>query len=247
MVADYYYAPLHGDDKVDLRQCAAFCQGVKYGTVTHAGSLAFGSLLIAIIMFIQKLLEYAEQKNKEGADSKVISCIIGCLLACFACCKQCIEFINKNAYIDIAVTGVDGFCDAAKTAMKVIVEEGSAMAVLNGATFVFCLFGSLFITVGTGGVVYLVVNHGGFNDFTGVGGDESVTDPMAVTIVAMLIGLVVSLVFMAVFDLTADTLIFCVGYDRLNHHDSVTAPPELRELVAHGDAEAKAKQAGQRR
>jgi hypothetical protein len=239
LVADYYYAPLEGNDKVHLHQCETFFEAIRHGFITHAGSLAFGSLLIATLSFIQKLLQYANKQNKEHGNNPLIHCIICILLCCFQCCKEIIEFINKNAYIDIAVTGVDGFCEAAKTAMHVIIQEGSAMAVLNGATYVFSFFGSVLITLSTGGAVYLVASHWPYEDFTGKDSENAVTDVMAVTVVAMLIGFIVSAIFMSVFDMASDTLLYCVGFDRLKGHRCPTAPPELQELIDHGDHEAK--------
>jgi hypothetical protein len=238
MVADYYYSPYEDDGEKDLHQCGALCEGIKYGLITHAGSLAFGSLLIAIIMFLQKVLEYAEKKNKEAGNNAIVSCIIGTALGCLGCCKQMIEFINKNAYIDIAVEGDSGFCSAAKKAMQVIIQEGAAMTILNGATYIFSVFGSLLITVGSGFIVYLIINNGSYNDVVGPGSVAAIPDKSSVVIVALFLAFMVSLVFMNVFDMTADTLIFCYGFDRTNGHVSSTAPMELRQLCSDAEQQA---------
>jgi hypothetical protein len=236
MVVDYYYSPyVDGEHEKDIHQFGAMAEGILLGLGKHSGSLAFGSLLIAIIMFLQKLVEYAEKKNKETANNQCVTCILGCIMCCLQCCKSIIEAINKNAYIDIAVDGTHNFCSAAKEALQVIVAEGSAMAILNGATFVFQIFGTLAITIGTGGIVYFWTTHGSYQEFVGEHSDGAVPDENAVVLLAMFLAFIVALVFMNIFDMTADTLIYCFGYDRLNRHISSTAPPELRELCS--DAE----------
>eukprot|EP00928_Gymnodinium_smaydae_P019498 TRINITY_DN1748_c0_g1_i1.p1 TRINITY_DN1748_c0_g1~~TRINITY_DN1748_c0_g1_i1.p1 ORF type:complete len:629 (+),score=98.41 TRINITY_DN1748_c0_g1_i1:47-1933(+) len=237
IVADYYYAPFHDDGDKDVNQCEALCGGMYHGAVTHSGSLAFGSLLIAIIEFLQKCLEYAEKKNQEAGDNKIVKCLIWTALCCLSCIKQTIEFINKNAYIDIAVTGVDGFCDAGRHAIQVITSSAGTMAILNGATMVFSLFGSMLITLLTTTVTYFTVSNGSFSSVTGPGEDQVVPDKVMVCVVAAFISMGVSWCFMNVFDMTSDTLVYCVGYDfAVMHHQPNTAPVLLRDLWSDASA-----------
>lgn len=235
IVADYYYAPYEGEDKQEPEQCCALFEGVTLGLGKHAGSIAFGSLLIAIIMFVQKCLEYAEKKNKETADNHCVTCILGSLICCVGCCKEAIEFMNKNAYIDIAVSGKDGFCTAVQNAMKVMIDQGGAMLILNGTTFVFSLFGSMLIMLGTGAMTYFFVNQGEYDNMMGNNDKSAVSDKAVVVLVACIIAFGVSYCFMNVFDMTADTLLFCYGYDKMMNHYPVTAPPELRDLCDSAD------------
>lgn len=225
-VAEYYYTPYDHDKEKDVGCCAVW-DGVFYGLVHHGGSLAFGSLLIAIFMVVQKLIELAEKRNKEAGGNKVVDCILGCCMCWVSCCKEIVEHINKNAYIDIAITS-DSFCEAAKSALAMIVEVGGAMAILNGATFVFTLFGVVLISMGAGGFTHLMVNQGVFIDQTS---EFDVANPIAPMVVAGLIGVVVALSFMHVFDMTSDTLLYCYGLDLRSGRGGQTAPSALKELV----------------
>lgn len=85
-------------------------RGFRY----HFGSLVFGALLVAIIEFIRVVYEFvARQIEKNNPDNKLIECLL-CVGRCCLSCLQClIEFINRNAYITIAITGKN-FCYAAK-------------------------------------------------------------------------------------------------------------------------------------
>jgi len=226
-VAEYYYTPYDHDHEKDVGCCAVW-DGVYYGLVTHGGSLAFGSLLIALFMVVQKIIELAEKRNKELGDNKVVDCILGICLCCVSCCKSVVEHVNKNAYIDIAITS-DSFCEAARSALAMIVELGGAMAILNGATFIFTLFGVVVISLGAGAFTHFMVGRGVFND---PASEFDVADPMAPMFMAMLIGMVVSLSFMHVFDMTSDTLLYCYGMDLRSHKGVASSAPEpLKELV----------------
>lgn len=71
----------------------------------HLGSIAFGSLIVAIVRFMIAILEYVKQKvdsTKVGEKvGKLYKCLIGCCQCCLNCCARCIEHINKHAYIQV--------------------------------------------------------------------------------------------------------------------------------------------------
>jgi len=229
-VAEYYYTEYDHDGEKDVGCCAVW-DGLHVGLQYHTGSLAFGSLLIATLQVFQKVLEYAERKNKETADNHALSCILCCCACCVHCCEDVVEIINKNAYIDMAVTS-NGFCAAARDALAMIVELGGAMAILNGATFVFTIFGTTIITLVSGWFAYVVSSHGPFAD------QETafyVNSPDAVMVFAMIIGFLMAMSFMDVFDMTSDTLLYCYGIDLKSGKGGHTAPPALRDLVHSGE------------
>jgi choline transporter-like protein 2/4/5 len=61
----------------------------SYGRVFryHLGSLAFGSLILAIVQFLQLVVElFKKQAEASGADqSKIMEYIVNCLRCCLAC------------------------------------------------------------------------------------------------------------------------------------------------------------------
>mmetsp|Transcript_55120 Transcript_55120/g.120608 ORF Transcript_55120/g.120608 Transcript_55120/m.120608 type:complete len:608 (+) Transcript_55120:109-1932(+) len=229
-VAEYYYTPYDHDGEKDVG-CCSLWDGLYYGLLLHGGSLALGSLLVAILQVLQKLVEYAEKQNEESGSNPVI-CIVLCMLGlCINCCKDIVQFINKNAYIDIAITS-NNFCAAAKDAMVMIAELGGAMAILNGATFVFTLFGVVLISMGSAASTYFIVIQGVFVEQDS---EFEVSNPVAAAAVGGLIGLLVALAFMHVFDMTSDTLLYCYGYDLHRNKPATTAPAALKELVHGGE------------
>lgn len=67
----------------------------------HLGSLAFGSLILAIIQFIRVILAYMESQMKKagGNQNAAIKFLLRCLSCYLACFERFIKFLNKNAYI----------------------------------------------------------------------------------------------------------------------------------------------------
>lgn len=70
----------------------------------HAGSVAFGSLILAIITFLQGLCESIQQDSDNAAAR--------CATCCLKCIEDIIEYINTIAYANMAVSG-DSFCTSA--------------------------------------------------------------------------------------------------------------------------------------
>ena len=75
----------------------------------HAGTAAYGSLLLAIIQLIRAILTKL-QKEAAKADSKIAKCILCCCQCFFCCLESCMKFINKNAYIQTAICKYSGSC-----------------------------------------------------------------------------------------------------------------------------------------
>ena len=94
----------------------------------HLGSAAFGSLIIAIIKtiraFIAKLQKDAKKLAAGGgkaavAIAKVVLCALQC---CMWCIEKCAKFLNKHAYIQIAIFSYS-FCKAARKAFFLILRN----------------------------------------------------------------------------------------------------------------------------
>jgi hypothetical protein len=70
------------------------------------GSIALGSLIIAVIQFIRFILEYVDRKTKElQGGSAALKYLISCLKCCAWCLEKIMKFINRNAYIIVGVKG----------------------------------------------------------------------------------------------------------------------------------------------
>uniref|UniRef100_A0A3P9PDY4 Choline transporter-like protein n=1 Tax=Poecilia reticulata TaxID=8081 RepID=A0A3P9PDY4_POERE len=96
--ASYYWAFSKPGDIPSFPVFSAMGRSLRY----HTGSLAFGSLILAIVQIIRVLLEYLDQKLK-GAENKFAKFLLCCLKCCFWCLEKFIKFMNRNAYIMVRV------------------------------------------------------------------------------------------------------------------------------------------------
>ena len=131
------------------------CKSFGWALFTHIGTIAFGSLLLAIIWAIQIVLAYIHQKVKEnqGKDSK-LRWLIGCLQCCAACFERIIKYISRHAYIETILRSV-GFCPGAMKAFSVITSNILRFGILSGITELAMLFGNIFIA----SVVTIIGNY----------------------------------------------------------------------------------------
>ncbi|CAG2231422.1 SLC44A2_4_5 [Mytilus edulis] len=115
--ASYYWAFHKPKDVPTFPLMGSVWRSFRY----HLGSLAFGSLIIAIIQIIRVLLEYVDGKLK-GSENAVAKFFLKCMKCCFWCLEKFLRFLNKNAYIMIAAHGKN-FCTSAKNAFMLIMRN----------------------------------------------------------------------------------------------------------------------------
>jgi hypothetical protein len=220
----YYFCP---KDEYGYKETPTFplFRGYFVGFVFHLGTLAFGAALIAIVRIISLILSYiAKQAEKENAALACIAKILVCIVQCF---KRCLEFLNKNAYMDVAYRST-WFCTAAKNALKMIMQEAVLMSLLNGACFIFQIAGGLLIALGGGYTAYIGAQQSLFTD---PASEYYVDNPIAVTIAGFLVGLIVAVPFMLTFDQCADTLLYCYVMDKVTPGDHEYCPDQLKEVI----------------
>ncbi|KAK3768435.1 hypothetical protein RRG08_053427 [Elysia crispata] len=146
--ASYYWAWDKKKDIPTFPLISSFFRSLRY----HTGSLAFGSLIIAFVQMIASALEYINRKLK-GSENDVAKFIVKCLRCCFWCLEKFLRYINKNAYIVIAVHGRN-FCSAAKHGFLLIMRNVLRAAILDKVCDFLMLISKLLITAATGAVAY---------------------------------------------------------------------------------------------
>lgn len=123
----------------------------------HFGSLAFGSFILALVRFLMYMVEvFKKQAESSGADNKCLECVTSCLQCCLACIERIVEFLNKTAYIQIAIRGKN-FCGAAKDGFDAVWSNGARYLIVAGVGEIMMFFGKLMIAAGTTGCFYLLI------------------------------------------------------------------------------------------
>ena len=125
----------------------------------HLGSIAFGSFIVAVVQFARYLLMYFE-KQAQAQKNKVMVMILKVAQCCLWCLEKCIKFLNKNAYIQIALQGTN-FCASAKVAFFLILRNAIRFGMVAGLGWIVQTLGYIFITITTAIVGYFVLKGPG--------------------------------------------------------------------------------------
>ena len=201
----------------------SFSRAFKY----HLGSIAFGSLIIAIVRFIMFFFEKFKQKLEKSMSKKAGKCY-KCVLCCIDCCLKCIEkfleYINKHAYIMISIKG-DSFCTAAWEGFALTIRNLGRFSVLTLLGKLFSNIGTIFITVSSGIIGYLVIHYYGFLY-------DDIDSAFLPVFCMVMVGLIIGLVTMNVFGMSADTLLFCFLIDEEINKGQPKAMPELQKFMS---------------
>uniref|UniRef100_A0A8C4H1K2 Choline transporter-like protein n=1 Tax=Dicentrarchus labrax TaxID=13489 RepID=A0A8C4H1K2_DICLA len=142
--ASYYWAFKKPEDIPAFPIFASLGRALR-GSEAYANvsSLAFGSLILSMVQVIRVLLEYLDHKLK-GAQNKFAKFLLSCMKCCFWCLEKCIKFLNRNAYIMIAIYG-KSFCPSARDAFFLLMRNIIRVAVLDKVTDFLLFLGKLLI------------------------------------------------------------------------------------------------------
>jgi hypothetical protein len=118
----------------------SFVRSIKY----HSGSLAFGSLIITIIKIIRLIIEYIREKTKD-TDNDAIKCLLKCAACICWCFEKFFKYINRNAYILIAIHGYN-FFSACKRSFGLLLRNCINVATINWVGDFTLFLGRVFVT-----------------------------------------------------------------------------------------------------
>ncbi|XP_014652422.1 PREDICTED: choline transporter-like protein 2 isoform X2 [Ceratotherium simum simum] len=230
--ASYYWAFSKPDDLPAFPLFSSFGRALRY----HTGSLAFGSLILAIVQIIRVILEYLDQRLK-AAKNKFAKFLMTCLKCCFWCLEKFIRFLNRNAYIMIAVYGTN-FCTSARNAFFLLMRNIIRVAVLDKVTDFLFLLGKLLIVGSVGILAFFFFTHR-------IRIVQDTAPPLNyywVPILTVIVGsYLIAHGFFSVYGMCVDTLFLCFCEDLERNDGSQERPyfmsPELRDILLKGSAE----------
>jgi len=188
-------------------------------TVFHLGTIAFGSLLIAIIRMIRTILEYIEKKCKK-LNNDLAKCLIWTCKCCLWCLEKFMRFINRNAYIMCAVKSTN-FCKSAKEAFNLLMRNLVRVVVLDSVVDFLLFLGKLVIVLVTGVVSYLVFS----GHIPDIKDDIPTLNYFFTPIVFIVIGsYFIASSFFGVYAMAVDTLFLCFLEDLERNDGSLEKP-----------------------
>ncbi|XP_062126376.1 choline transporter-like 2 [Drosophila sulfurigaster albostrigata] len=173
----------------------AFCQTAIY----HLGTLAFGSLILAICRAIRLILEYIDHKLKKY-DNAVTRAILCCMRCFFWLLENFLRFLNRNAYIMCAIHGKN-FCSSAKDAFNLLMRNFLRVVTLDQVTDFLFFLSKVLLTGGAGVATYYFLD----NNPSVIQLNHKAVPTTVVVIAAFLI----TSVFFGVYSMAVDTLFLC--------------------------------------
>uniref|UniRef100_A0A8C9KCU0 Choline transporter-like protein n=1 Tax=Panthera tigris altaica TaxID=74533 RepID=A0A8C9KCU0_PANTA len=222
--ASYYWALKKPDDIPPYPLFTAFGRAIRY----HTGSLAFGSLILASIQIFRIVLEYLDRHLKEAQNniSKFLQC---CLKCCFWCLETVVKFLNRNAYIMIAIYGKN-FCKSAREAFNLLMRNVLKVAVMDNVTDFVLILGKILVTGCIGVLAFLLFTQ---RLPTIIEGPTSLNYYWVPLLTVIIGSYLVAHGFFSVYAMCVDTIFICFCED-LERNDGSTEKPYFLAPTLHG-------------
>lgn len=215
--ASYYWAFHKPADIPFFPLSASFLRSLRY----HIGSLAFGALILTLVQIARIILEYIDHKTR-AAQNAIARFILCCMKCCLWCLEKFIKFLNRNAYIMIAIYGKN-FCVSAKNAFKLLMRNVIRVVVLDKVTDLLLFFGKLLVVGGVG-----VLSFFFFSGRIPIPGNTFNTQTLNyywMPIIAVVFGsYIIAHGFFSVYNMCVDTLFLCFLEDLERNDGSVQKP-----------------------
>ncbi|CAM4640095.1 unnamed protein product [Leuciscus chuanchicus] len=215
--ASYYWAFRKPADIPTFPLSQSFMRALRY----HVGSLAFGALILTLVQLVRIILEYLDHKFK-AAQNPCARFLMCCLKCCFWCLEKFIKFINRNAYIMIAVYGKN-FCVSAKNAFSLLMRNIIRVVVLDKVTDLLLFFGKLLVVGGVGVLAFFF--FAGRIPNTGTTFQTAALNYYWMPIITVVFGAyLIAHGFFSVYNMGVDTLFLCFLED-LERNDGSPEKP----------------------
>lgn len=230
----YFYG--QDSDMVENMDKVSIKTAVKWAFSYHLGSLAFGAFLVAVVTMIRVICEYVMwQYEKSGGadkDSSIWKAIKCCVRSTTKCLDTCVKYINKNAYVQIALHN-SSFCKAA--------QESFYLNIRNGGRFTaVAMIGGILGLLGKG----TIVGSCTFLTIVLVDAiDKEVEQPYLPAMIIAFFSYMVAGVFLSLFQDSALTILHCFCLDE-EQGGGKNTPEELLKFIDVADNQAKIKENG---
>mmetsp|Transcript_12832 Transcript_12832/g.19860 ORF Transcript_12832/g.19860 Transcript_12832/m.19860 type:complete len:542 (+) Transcript_12832:60-1685(+) len=197
-------------------EAASFCSTAVMGSATRAssyslGSIAFGSLIVAVLHLIRNTLHNARNDRNGG----ILRCIAACILAYI---EAMVQYFNKWAYVYVGLYGYD-YIESGKRVMNLFKQRGWNVIIADNLTNRLLGIMSLSIGILTGLctllVTFFVEEFESKQGWLGVG-----------FFIGFVIGIVLSGIFMGLLSSAVDSVIVCFAEAPQEFNDT---HPELAQ------------------
>eukprot|EP00930_Biecheleria_cincta_P002610 TRINITY_DN103614_c0_g1_i1.p1 TRINITY_DN103614_c0_g1~~TRINITY_DN103614_c0_g1_i1.p1 ORF type:complete len:629 (+),score=83.81 TRINITY_DN103614_c0_g1_i1:86-1972(+) len=189
-----------------------YCDAVTY----HLGSLIYGSLLLTFTRIVRWIAQIVSEAAKDSGN-QVVRLLCCCFLCCVSCLEWVLQFTSKFAYMDIAMNSTN-YCTGATHAAELILSSGAGLATLEGTLWIFSFVGAGGSGTASAAIAWLLATS--VPPFNDASNPAHIADVKSTAIAAGIVGCLVAIPFMHVFDTVADTMFYC---DSVEHKRAASA------------------------
>eukprot|EP00998_Keelungia_sp_KM082_P011229 NODE_746_length_1668_cov_84.004543_g736_i0.p1 GENE.NODE_746_length_1668_cov_84.004543_g736_i0~~NODE_746_length_1668_cov_84.004543_g736_i0.p1 ORF type:complete len:541 (+),score=162.02 NODE_746_length_1668_cov_84.004543_g736_i0:81-1625(+) len=191
---------------------------IKHALIYSFGSVAFGSLILAVVDFIN----YIIQKARDKTTNACIRCCLCCVQCLCMCIRSVLEYLNRYAYIYIAMYGTS-FVESAKSVFKLMGRSGLERVLADMITNWVLFLGNLFITGLLTTIAALIVKSRA---------SDNVLNGWPVVLVAIMCAVLFHYVAVAV-RIGADTVFvcYCEDMERNAQSRNYYVQPDLHDAI----------------
>ncbi|GBG82357.1 hypothetical protein CBR_g34641 [Chara braunii] len=180
--------------------------------VYSLGSMALGSLVVAAVELIRWFCDYLRRKLIAD-DNSVLRYVCCCTECCLVCLDYVVKFINRNAYIMIAIKGFS-FCEAAGKASVLIVDNVLRVAAVNVIGDFALFLAKLMVSFACAFFAFVMLEDRRYRE-----GEARVSSPLAPVLFCMGVSFIVAYIFFTVVEMAMDTILlsFCEDCEENNN------------------------------
>ena len=209
VVASWYFGGI-GDDKKSEKFSVAksFWRAIRY----HIGSIIFGSLVVAIVQMIRYLFKKLKSRFENLAKANTVATwILKVFDGILWVIEKIVKFMNKNAYIMIAIHG-GNFLMSSSRGFMIVLENILIVGTTNTISDVVLFLGKILLTVVSSVICYLIIDLNNmylfFNPVL-----PAIEYGIIPSLVCAVITFIITTLFMNLYDTAIDTILLCVSYE----------------------------------
>ncbi|KAJ3272222.1 hypothetical protein HDV01_005876 [Terramyces sp. JEL0728] len=208
----------------------------------HLGSIAVGSLLIAIVEFIRILL-YEVQRRIKKTQNQFLIYLVACLQCCMKVVSMLVKFINRNAYIYLAITG-KAFFKSAGEATALIVKNALRTVAVDFVSDFVLFISKLFVTGIAAFLAYLYLTYWS----SALPNASSINYPFVTVVFVGIAAFIVGTAFFSIYDMAINTIFLSFLMD-IDKNDGSRERPyymadDLKKVLGIENEEPKKKEKG---
>ena len=154
------------------------------------------------------------------------------MVCCCRCCLDCVDrfikFLNRNAYIQIALTS-NNFCTSAMNAFILMLKHSGKFILMTGIGNIFIVLGKMTIASVTTLIGFFIIKN--WPEI-----DEQLESPVFPLVIIFMIAYVIGAIFISVFSTSSNTILQCFLVDtdisqQKGREAALHRPPSLEAFI----------------